>query len=73
MIMIFRASLNIKRPYKIFLPTNIIFKHAKVRKRIEHMRKKLDKNMAIVKFHPRMKFLRVFFHFFLSRDEIIPG
>ena len=73
MIMIFRASLNIKRPYKIFLLTNIIFKHVKVWKRIEYMRKKLNKNMVIVKFHPRMKFLRVFFPFFLSRDDFVRG
>ena len=36
----------------------------------EYIRQKLIKNMLILKFHPGMKCLHVFFFFFSSRDEI---
>ena len=36
----------------------------------EYIRQKLIKNMLILKFHPRMKCLHVFFSFFSSQDEI---
>ena len=65
--MIFRVSLFIERPY-IFLLIFVMFKHVKVGKQIEYMRQKLSKNMFIVKFHPEMKCLHVFFVFFSSRD-----
>ena len=81
--MIFRASLFIKKPCNIFLPTFIMFELVKVGKFIEHMCQKLSKTMLIEKFHRRMKYLPIFFSFFhprikfdpclLDSDEFIPG
>ena len=70
MIMEKWASLFIKRSYNTFLVTFIMFKHDKVGKYIECMRQKLSKYKLIVKFHPGMKGLLIFFFFFSSWDEI---
>ena len=59
------SDLNfLKRPYNIFFLT------VKVAKHIEYMRQKLNKNILIVKFHPRMKCLHVF-SLFSSRYQIL--
>ena len=79
--MIFQASLFLKMSYNIFLVTFIMFKHGKVGKHIEFMRQKLSRKMLIVKFHPRMKCLHVFFYIIHPGmkshsclfDECIPG
>ena len=64
MIVIFRASLFVKRLYNMFLATFIMFKHVKVGKYIEDMRQNVSENMLIVKLHPGMKCLHIFFSFF---------
>ena len=48
-----------------------MFKHVKVGKHIEHMRQKLSKNMLIIKLHPGMNCLCVFF--FIPGWNFIPA
>ena len=55
MIMIFQASLFLKRFYNIFLVTFTMFKHVKGEKHMDYMRQKFSKNTLIVKLHPGMK------------------
>ena len=49
-----------------------MFKHDEVGKYIEYMRQKLSKYMLIVKFHPGMKGLLIFFSFFILGWNFIP-
>ena len=56
----------IKRPYVWFIHTLIMFKHVNLGKHIWIQRQKLTKNMLVLKFHPGMNCLHVFFSFFHS-------
>ena len=75
LLILFLLGLFIKRPYVI------MFKHVNFWKHIWLIHQKSIKNMLILKFHPGMKCLQVFFFFFFhpgmkshfclsSRDEI---
>ena len=60
----FGTSLFIKRPTFHYILTLITFKHINFGKHIWIHTSKLIKNMLILKFHPRMRCLHVFFSFF---------
>ena len=72
MIMIFQASLFLKRFYNIFLVTFTMFKHVKGEKHMDYMRQKFSKNTLIVKLHPGMKCLHISFPFFIPEQNLIP-
>ena len=56
-----------------YIHTPIMFKHVNFEKAyLNTYVQKLKKNMLILKFHPWIKCLHVFFSFFLSQDEISP-
>ena len=68
MITILQASFFRKRSYNIFIVTFMIM----------YMRQKLSKKMLVLKFHPGMKCLHIFFFFhsgmeILSWDVTRPG
>ena len=50
----------------------IMFKHLKFRKHIWIHTSKIKKNMLILKFHPRLNCLQVFFLFFIPGWNFIP-
>ena len=60
----FGTSLFIKRPYVSLHSYSIMLKHVTLEIIIEYVRQKLIKNMRILKFHPGMKCLHVFFFLF---------
>ena len=59
-----------KVPYNTLVVPSTMLKHVKVGKYIEYMRQKPSKNMLIVKSHPGMKCLNIFFYVFSSQNEI---
>ena len=52
---------------------NSLLRHFKVGKFTEYMTQKLSKNMIIVKFHPGMKCLHIFFPFYEIFMKFHPG
>ena len=80
---LFLFGLFIKRPMFHYIHTFIRFKHVNFGKHIRIHVKNLRKSMLMLKFHPEMKSLHVFFSFFhpemkfhpclLDRNEFMPG
>ena len=77
----FRASFFIERPMFHYIRTFIMFRHVEYGKHTWIHTSKIRKSMLILKFHPPMKCLHVFFSFFhpgmkfhpclSSRNEIL--